>query len=172
MRYPLNTITLNTPLGSMQAIADEQSIVLLEFTDNPRLNQKITTLLQMMRATVVNQQNPILDFLTTELMAYFHGSLKTFNTPITLHGSLFQQHVWKHLQTIGYNATQSYSQLAASIRVPSGCRAVAQANASNRLAIIVPCHRIITKNGSIGGYSGGIHRKEWLLNHEKKWCSI
>lgn len=172
MKKQLFTILLNTPLGTMQAIADNQALCLLEFIDNQRLDSKTAKLLLMAQATLVQQSNPLLEHLRAELGRYFQGSLHAFTTPVAFYGSSFQQRVWQKLCDIEYGSKQSYAHLASSIQMPSGFRAVAQANASNRLAIIIPCHRIIAKDGAIGGYSGGVHRKEWLLRHEQTWCSV
>jgi AraC family transcriptional regulator, regulatory protein of adaptative response / methylated-DNA-[protein]-cysteine methyltransferase len=172
MRKQLNQSCINTPLGSMLAIADDQALYLLEFTDNPRLEQRVATVLKLAGAQLITESSSILARIQDELELYFQGSLHSFTTPVIFYGSPFAQRVWRQLQTVAYNTTQSYGQLASSIQMPSACRAVAQANASNKLAIIIPCHRIVTKSRTIGGYSGGVHRKEWLLRHEQKWRSM
>ena len=111
----------------------------------------------------------VLRSIESELKAYFEGTLKKFTTPLFLLGSSFQQRVWKELLKIPYGTTRSYAAQAASMGEPKAIRAVANANGANQLAIVIPCHRIINTNGALGGYGGGIARKEWLLKHEAKY---
>jgi AraC family transcriptional regulator of adaptative response/methylated-DNA-[protein]-cysteine methyltransferase len=99
-------------------------------------------------------------------MLYFQGKLKEFKTPIALNGTPFQKQVWEELLKIPYGQTISYKDLAIAVGNPRGCRAVAQANGANNLAVIIPCHRVINHNGRIGGYGGGLDRKKWLLDLE------
>jgi AraC family transcriptional regulator of adaptative response/methylated-DNA-[protein]-cysteine methyltransferase len=120
------------------------------------------------KTTIVPGRTKHIDSIENELALYFAGSLKEFKTPVHLLGSSFQQNVWRTLTTIPYGHTASYSQEAIAIGKPSACRAVANANGANQLAIIIPCHRIINNNGKLGGYGAGIMRKQWLLDHEKK----
>src|SRR5579862_3687989 len=168
MNTQLHTLTIDTPLGTMRAIADDRTLHFLEFVDNPHTQHKIETLLAITHATMTSGSSAILAQISTELDLYFQGLLPIFTTPITSHGSPFQQRVWQQLQTIAYGTTHSYTDMAVRVGTPLGYRAVAQANAANRLAIIIPCHRIIAKNGTLSGYSGGGSRKEWLLKHEQK----
>ncbi len=98
---------------------------------------------------------------------YFNGSLKEFKTPIHTLGTQFQKLVWLELTRVIYGSTKSYREQAKAISKPMAFRAVANANGTNQMTIVIPCHRIINSNGSIGGYSGGIARKKWLLEHEK-----
>ena len=93
--------------------------------------------------------------------------LPFFSTPLFLTGTLFQNHVWQELQKIPFGKTCAYSDIASSISKPTAFRSVAQANGANQHCIIIPCHRVVNKDGSLGGYSSGIIRKEWLLQHEK-----
>lgn len=108
-----------------------------------------------------------IESIEKELTVYFDGTLKTFKTPTFLLGSPFQQSVWHALCQIPYGSTKSYAEQAEAIGKSTATRAVANANGTNQLAIIIPCHRIITSNGDLGGYGGGIARKQWLLQHEK-----
>ena len=102
-----------------------------------------------------------------ELEEYFNGRLREFKTPVHFVGTAFQQRVWKSLCTIPYGETGTYAQQAQVIGRPFAYRAVANANAANHCAIIVPCHRIIKSNGDLCGYAGGVERKRWLLAHEQ-----
>jgi AraC family transcriptional regulator of adaptative response/methylated-DNA-[protein]-cysteine methyltransferase len=164
----LYTTSINTPLGTMTAVADEQALYVLEFTDNRQLQHKINRLEHATPLTMTDGSCHVLNQIAAELDLYFQGLLTQFTTPVALSGSSFQCRVWRQLQTIAHGTTQSYSMLAHSIAAPSAYRAVAQANAANKLAIIIPCHRVIAHNGNLSGYSSGIERKQWLLNHEKK----
>ncbi|HEV7737443.1 MAG TPA: methylated-DNA--[protein]-cysteine S-methyltransferase, partial [Chlamydiales bacterium] len=105
----------------------------------------------------------LLDSLQEELAQYFAGNLQTFKTPVHFTGTPFQVRVWEELQKISYGTTISYAMLAANIGKPTAFRAVARANGANKLAIIIPCHRVIYANGALGGYSGGLARKPQLL---------
>jgi AraC family transcriptional regulator of adaptative response/methylated-DNA-[protein]-cysteine methyltransferase len=106
--------------------------------------------------------------IENELTLYFNGKLNKFATTLFFLGLPFQKRVWEELQKIPYGETRSYSDLAKAVKKPTAFRAVAQANGANQFAIIIPCHRVINKNGDLGGYGGGIVRKEWLINHEKQ----
>ncbi len=103
-----------------------------------------------------------------QVRAYFAGELKAFDLPLKQPGTPFQQSVWKQLQRIGYGATASYQDVAKKIKRPQAMRAVGSANGRNKIAIVVPCHRVIAADGSLGGYGGGLWRKEWLLNLERR----
>ncbi len=163
----LETACVDTPLGTMRVIADEQVLYLLEFTDRIHLDREIDYLRRHIQAVLVpGYPAPILQ-IEAELSAYFAGRSRQFRTPIHLLGTPFQQRVWTLLQTIPYGETRSYSGLAQYMEYPTGARAVAQANAANRLAIIIPCHRVIQSDGNLAGYGGGVTRKRWLIDHEQ-----
>ena len=158
---------LETPIGTMLAISDENFLYLLEFVECHGLEKEIKRLqLRMQSAIILGTTKPI-QSIERELNAYFAGTLKEFNTPFVLLGSDFQKSVWHALTTIPYGHTKSYADQAHIIEKPSACRAVANANGANQLAIMIPCHRIITSAGKLGGYGGGVARKQWLLNHER-----
>ncbi|GAA4713882.1 methylated-DNA--[protein]-cysteine S-methyltransferase [Brevibacillus fulvus] len=105
----------------------------------------------------------------TELEEYFPGRRQTFTVPLAVEGTAFQREVWQLLQTIPYGATSSYKEVAALLGSSRAIRAVGRANGRNRLALLIPCHRVIGADGSLTGYAGGLWRKEWLLQHEQKW---
>ncbi len=121
-------------------------------------------------AIIPGSTKPIL-MIEEELKLYFNGTLQKFNTPIYLLGSPFQKMVWQELINIPYGKTRSYLNQAKALGKPTSYRAVANANGMNQLAIIVPCHRIINSNGELGGYGGGLHRKKWLIEHERKFTT-
>ena len=103
-----------------------------------------------------------------ELESYFSGTLKNFETPLAYTGTDFQCGVWDALKTIPYGETFSYAKQAANMNKPKAVRAVANANRLNKIAIIIPCHRVIGSNGSLTGYAGGLDKKKWLLEHEAR----
>ncbi len=102
-----------------------------------------------------------------QLSAYFVGELRTFDLKMELEGTPFQKRVWKELQRIPFGKTISYQELARRVGNPKASRAVGSANGKNPVAVIIPCHRVIATGGTLGGYGGGLERKEWLINHEK-----
>lgn len=159
---------LDTPLGPMISIADEEALYLLEFVDRRGLEREIEQLRKKTKGAVIPGRTQPIDSIKGELARYFEGKLPEFNTPLCLLGSSFQKGVWEELKKIPAGETRSYAQLARTIGKPSACRAVAQANGANCIAIAIPCHRVINTNGELGGYGGGRRRKQWLLQHEKR----
>jgi methylated-DNA-[protein]-cysteine S-methyltransferase len=101
-----------------------------------------------------------------QLTAYFARELRDFELPLRMDGTPFQRRVWEELRRIPFGATWSYAELARRIGRPGASRAVGSANGRNPVAIVVPCHRVIASDGTLGGYGGGLDRKEWLLQHE------
>jgi len=108
----------------------------------------------------------VLQRARAQLKAYFAGELRAFDLPLTLRGTAFQRRVWSALCDIPYGTTISYAELARRVGSPRGFRAAGQANGANPISIIVPCHRVIAADATLGGYSGGLDRKRWLLAHE------
>ena len=159
---------IETPLGPMMAIADDNKLYFLDFIDQKKYDWKIAQLESKTKAPIIPATNTIIALITQELAAYFAGTLQQFTTPIAPLGSVFQDNVWKTLITIPYGTTITYAQEARMIGNKNAFRAVANANSRNTLAIIIPCHRIISSNGTLCGYAGGIHRKKWLIEHEQK----
>ena len=164
----LKASCLETPLGTMIAIADEKSLYALEFADHGRLNRNINQLKQKHKSDISCGSNETLALIEKELSLYFQKKLKQFTTPLAFYGTSFQKFVWDELRNIPFAETRSYLDLAVRVGKPSAYRAVANANGSNRLALIVPCHRVIAADGGLGGYGSGLHRKKWLLSHEQK----
>ncbi|MGL4347923.1 MAG: methylated-DNA--[protein]-cysteine S-methyltransferase [Chlamydiales bacterium] len=158
----------STPLGSMIAIANKKNLCALQFVDEGALKKKIHLLAKQLQATINLQQNVVIDVVKRELQLYFEGKLKKFTVPIDIQGSLFQKLVWSELQNIPFAATKSYSDIACCIDKPGSHRAIGRANGANRFVIIIPCHRVIYIDSTIGGYTGGIGRKQWLLHHERQ----
>jgi AraC family transcriptional regulator of adaptative response/methylated-DNA-[protein]-cysteine methyltransferase len=158
---------LDTRLGPMLAIADDNALYLLEFVDRRGLEREVERMRRRLNAAIIPGKTAPIESIEKELTAYFEGTLKTFHTLLFLLGSPFQKTVWDALCKIPYGSTKSYAEQADIIGKPTASRAVANANGANQLAIVVPCHRIITSSGDLGGYGGGIARKQWLLQHEK-----
>lgn len=170
-RTILKASWIDTKLGSMIAIADEEHLFLLEFVDRRGLEREIERLRHSARAAIVPGTTKPIRSIEQEIKFYFNGTLAEFKTPLLLLGSPFQKLVWEELKRIPYGETRSYAELARALGRPSAFRAVANANGANQFAIIIPCHRVINTNGDLGGYGGGIARKQWLLAHEKTQIS-
>lgn len=158
----------DTKLGAMVAIGDEESLYLLQFEDKKGLESEIASLGTKIKAAITFGNTATIISIKFELESYFDGKLMQFKTPLCFSGTPFQTLVWRELMSIPYGQTRSYASQAEAIGKNTAYRATANANGANRLAIVIPCHRIINKNGNLGGYAGGIKRKEWLINHETK----
>ena len=168
LREPiLKEAQIDTPIGPMLAIAHDEVLLFLEFIDSQKITRKIGRLKERTQSVIVKGKNALISSIEQELSAWFDGSLNVFQTPVLLQGSDFQNDAWEALRLIPYGETRSYLEQASVIGRPSACRAIANANGANQLAIIIPCHRIINHNGQLGGYAGGLARKQWLLDHEK-----
>lgn len=170
----LKSAFLDTLLGPMLAIADEKSLYLLEFLDCKGLEREIKHLRLKTKATITTGQTLPIISIEKELHHYFEGKLKEFKTPIFFLGLPFQKRVWEELIKIPVGETRAYLDIARAIGNPTACRAVANANGANQIAIVIPCHRVINSNGEMGGYAGGLKRKAWLIEHEQqtvKWLS-
>lgn len=162
----LRAAWLETALGPMLAVSDERALLMLEFLERRHLEDAVTRLART--AAIVPGRSAPIDSIEQELGEYFAGRLETFRTPIRLSGTEFQMRVWRELLKIPAGRTISYLELARAVGNPKGFRAVAQANGANPLAVIVPCHRVINTSGELGGYGGGLPRKRWLLEHERR----
>jgi AraC family transcriptional regulator of adaptative response/methylated-DNA-[protein]-cysteine methyltransferase len=158
---------IETPLGPMLGGAAEEGLCLLEFVDRRMIETQLARLKKLFKAALVPGQSPHLDRLAGELLRYFDGTLSEFTVPLDLRGTPFQTRVWNALRTIPYGSTRSYGEQARRIGEPAAVRAVARANGDNRIAIIVPCHRVVGADGALTGYGGGVWRKRWLLDHER-----
>ncbi|MBI4792008.1 MAG: methylated-DNA--[protein]-cysteine S-methyltransferase [Deltaproteobacteria bacterium] len=166
-----NLITITrilTPLGPMLAGATEQGICLLEFIDRKMMETQLRRLNALLDAKCVPGTHPHFAALDLQLKEYFAGTRMTFDLPLVLAGTPFQQAVWEGLRLIPYGTTRSYQEQAESLGSPTAVRAVARANGDNRISIVIPCHRVIGKNGKLTGYGGGLWRKEFLLNLERR----
>jgi len=160
------TTMIQTPLGPMLAGATDDGICLAEFTDRRMLPTELDTLRRRLRRPIVAGSHPHLDQLRTELAEYFAGTRRAFDLPLVVPGSAFQQRTWAALRAIAPGTTLSYEELAQRVGRPNAQRAVGTANGANRIAVVIPCHRVVRKDGETGNYGGGRWRKEWLLAHE------
>jgi AraC family transcriptional regulator of adaptative response/methylated-DNA-[protein]-cysteine methyltransferase len=159
---------IDTPLGAMLALADQKGLYLLEFVDRRGLENEIALLRKRTGCVILPGNNAHLDRINEELKNYFGGTLINFTVPLIMIGSAFERAVWGMLREIPAGETWSYAQLAQKLNKPAASRAVGNANGRNRLALVIPCHRVIRADGSLCGYGGGVWRKRWLLNHEQR----
>ena len=164
----LKTSWIDTKLGPMIAISDDEGLYLLEFVDRRGLERAIERLRLKTNAAIIPGSAAPIESITRELASYFDGTLTDFKTRLHLLGSPFQRRVWEALMRIPYGQTRTYKSQANAIGKSTACRAVANANGANQLAIVIPCHRIINSNGDFGGYGGGVARKQWLIKHENQ----
>lgn len=162
----LHVALLDTPLGPMLAAVSEKAVCQLEFADRRGLEKSYAEMRRRFKLPVVPGDNAVLQQLRQELQEYFSGTRKQFNLPLLLCGTNFQERVWRELQRIPFGKTASYEAIAKMIGSPTAFRAVARANGTNRLYLLVPCHRVIAKNGHLSGYGGGVWRKRMLLELE------
>jgi AraC family transcriptional regulator of adaptative response/methylated-DNA-[protein]-cysteine methyltransferase len=159
---------LTTPLGPMVAAATDSALCLLEFVDRRGLERELAQLGRELGGPVIPGRSPLLDQTTRELEEYFAGRRTQFEIPLRTGGSDFQRRVWQALTRIPYGETRSYGDMAAELGRPGAARALGHANGLNRASIVVPCHRVIGADGALTGYGGGLWRKQWLLDHERR----
>lgn len=157
---------LLTPLGPMWACATEKGVCLLEFTDRRMLETEFEDLQHRLDAVILAGKNKHIEQLDQELKEYFDGKRRIFEVSLHTPTTPFRMKVWNKLLEIPYGETTSYKEQSVRIGNPNAVRAVANANGHNRVAIVIPCHRVIGSDGSLTGYAGGLDRKKWLLQHE------
>ena len=157
---------LETPVGPLVAGATDDALCLLEYPDRRMMETQLETLRRRFRRPLAPGDSPLFAPLRAQLDEYFAGSRQAFDLPLAYPGSPFQRRVWDALRRIPYGETRSYSELAREIGAPGAARAVGTANGANRLAIVIPCHRVIAADGGLGGYGGGLWRKLRLLETE------
>ncbi|OWY68674.1 XRE family transcriptional regulator [cyanobacterium TDX16] len=158
---------LETPLGALLVGAVNQGICAIAYTDKQMLEHHYATIRKHFSYPILPVTNHHIEHLRDELARYFVGKLTEFTTPLVPQGTAFQEKVWSELQRIPYGTTISYDELARRIGQPTAVRAVARANGMNRIDILIPCHRVIGKDGQLTGYNGGIWRKRLLLELER-----
>lgn len=168
-RAGLFATRIETPLGAMLAIADDEGLRLLEFVDRRAMERELSILRTRLRTNVVPGEHQHLSAVRSQLTAYFSGENLNFDVPLAPVGSPFQLRDWEILRTIPIGETRSYSWMAKQLGDVEMRRAVGRANGENMMCIIIPCHRVIRADGTLCGYGGGLWRKKWLLDHEQKW---
>jgi AraC family transcriptional regulator of adaptative response/methylated-DNA-[protein]-cysteine methyltransferase len=163
----LRAALLETPLGPMLAAVSDTAVCQLEFADRRGLERSYAEMRRRFALPVLPGENAVLAQLRAELAEYFRGACRAFTVPVDLRGTAFRTRVWRELQCVPYGETASYETIARRLGAPAAVRAVAAANAANRLYLLVPCHRIIAKDGTLSGYGGGLWRKRLLLDLER-----
>ncbi|KQX54320.1 MULTISPECIES: bifunctional transcriptional activator/DNA repair enzyme AdaA [unclassified Ensifer] len=167
-RALLSSDWIETPIGPMVAVADATHLHLLEFHERKALPTELEALKRATRSAIVPGRTAPIDQIEGELKSYFAGEAGGFQTPLAPGGTPFERNVWAKLVKIPAGGTRSYGDIAREVATIQSARAVAKANGSNRIAIVIPCHRCIGADGSLTGYGGGLWRKQWLLRHEAK----
>jgi AraC family transcriptional regulator, regulatory protein of adaptative response / methylated-DNA-[protein]-cysteine methyltransferase len=164
---------ISTPLGSMVAVADDAAIYLLEFESRVALTGELRRLERDSGLSRLGN-NRVLEMLGSQLDDYFVGKSADFRIPTVQHGTRFEEAVWDALKQIPPGQTRSYGDIARELGHPGDSREVGRANGANKISIVIPCHRVIGSNGSLVGYGGGLWRKKWLLDHERRytWASF
>jgi AraC family transcriptional regulator, regulatory protein of adaptative response / methylated-DNA-[protein]-cysteine methyltransferase len=157
-----------SPVGPLVAAATEEGLVFLEFGDEARLARQVLGLERHFGPTRAGSL-PYLDQTERELAEYFAGRRLRFTVPLVVRGTDFQERVWRTLLSIPYGETRAYVEVAHQLNLKNGQRAVGLANGQNRIAIIIPCHRVIEKSGGLRGYGGGVWRKKFLLDLERRF---
>ena len=170
-REPQNVLVyqrFDAPLGPMVAIASEKGLCLLEFGDRRMLESEFADLQKRLSAVLLPGKNEFTEEAVRQIQEYFAGTRKTFSVPLHAPGTEFQQQVWAALREIPFGEMRSYGEIASAIGEPKAVRAVGTANGMNRIAIMIPCHRVIGADGALTGYGGGLWRKDWLIKHEEE----
>lgn len=162
----------SSPLGPMLACATNKGVCVLEFINRIKLEKELRDLQALLNGIIAPGKNKHLEQLEAELQEYFAGTRKEFTVPLHTPGNDFAQSVWKTLQQIPYGTTCSYKEQAELMKNPKAIRAIASTNGRNRLAIIIPCHRVIGSNGSMTGYAAGVDKKKWLLKFEREHSEL
>ena len=149
----MDLLFYDSPVGRLALMGEGDELIALSLPNQPV-------------PLIMERETPVLRETKEQLQAYFSGTLREFEVPIRLEGTPFRLKVWQALQQIPYGQVISYGELAHRIGQPAACRAVGGANHHNPISIIIPCHRVIAADGTIGGYGGGIELKRKLLKLE------
>ena len=169
-RAPMFAERIETPLGAMVAVADDEGLRLLEFADRRATERELSILRKRLRTNIVPGEHPHLEAIRSQLADYFSGKNLEFDVPFAPVGSPFQLRAWKILRSIPLGETRSYSWMAKQLGDVEMRRAVGRANGENMMCIVIPCHRVIRADGTLCGYGGGLWRKKWLLDHERRYA--
>ena len=168
-RAPMFAERIETPLGGMIAVADDEGLRLLEFADRRAMERELSILRKRLQTNIVPGEHPHLETIRAQLADYFSGRKLEFDIPLAPVGSAFQLRAWEILRSIPVGETRSYSWMAKQLGDENARRAVGRANGTNMICIVVPCHRVIRADGTLCGYGGGLWRKKWLLDHERRF---
>jgi AraC family transcriptional regulator of adaptative response/methylated-DNA-[protein]-cysteine methyltransferase len=152
----------------MLAVASPDGLSILEFSDRRALERELAALSARWRRPILPGSHPTLERVDAELAAWFAGDATGFTVPLAPVGTPFQRRVWDRLAGIAYGTTASYAEIAKSVGSAKAVRAVGRANGANPLAIVIPCHRVVRSDGALCGYGGGLWRKRWLLEQERR----
>ena len=158
---------VDTPIGPMIAGATDEGICLLEFTERRMIEKQFDTIRRRFGSPLIPGENAHLTKLKRELAEYFAAERRDFTVPLVYPGTPFEEKVWNALLAIPCGETRSYQDLARALGRPGAARAVGRANGMNRIAIVIPCHRVINQDGKLCGYGGGLWRKRLLLELER-----
>ena len=166
------TARIETPIGEMIAAATDTHLLMFEFEHRTMYQSQLEHVRRVAKCEPEEGESPVFDLLRTQLAEYFRGDRREFALPLDVPGTEFQMRVWNELQRIPCGTTTSYGRIAESIGQPTAVRAVARANGDNRVAIIIPCHRVIGSDGQLVGYGGGLWRKRKLLELEGRGATL
>ena len=159
-----NYSIIETPIGSLSILADNKSLKMLKFSDSFQSFEKKISMPKILR-----KKNIVLQNVEKQIQEYFRKERKKFDIPLDISsGTTFQQTVWKSLIDIEYGSLVSYADIARNVKRPNAYRAVGNANNSNPISIIIPCHRVVGSNGNLSGYGGGIDKKKFLIDLEEQ----
>lgn len=150
---------LDSPVGEITMVATDEGLISLAWSVDGRK--------PVIPANAEKYDNKILKLAKKELTEYFAGQRTNFSVPVQPSGTAFQRQVWEALNQIPYGQSVSYKDIAVKLKNPAAVRAIGQANGANPVPIIIPCHRVVTASGALGGFSGGLERKRQLLKIEK-----
>jgi AraC family transcriptional regulator of adaptative response/methylated-DNA-[protein]-cysteine methyltransferase len=168
----VRTTYIETPVGEMLAAASESHLMMFEFAHRRLVDTQIERVRALAGCALEPGDSPIFTRLRTQLDEYFAGTRRDFDVPLDARGTPFQMRVWNALRQIPCGTTTSYGRIAKAIGQPTAVRAVARANGDNRIAILIPCHRVIGADGQLVGYGGGLWRKKKLLDLEARSTAL
>lgn len=159
---------ITSPLGELSAIATDEELLFLQFSDKKNLDSEIDKFIKKNDLEYTAKESLLKNKIQMEISEYFSGGRSNFSIDIELYGTEFQKTIWNEIVNIPYGQFISYKMIGNNINKPKALRAIGAANSQNKIAILIPCHRVVDHDGGVSGYSWGIERKKFLMNHEKK----
>jgi len=173
MQDPILVVELDSPIGRLPMAFQRDALCALALdADDPTFTRSLAATPDVVRHCAIDELDGEPARIADAIARYFEGDIHAIDdVPVRAAGSGFQHRVWDALRTIPAGETASYAQIAAEVGAPDASRAVGRANGTNPVPIVVPCHRVIRADGSLGGYGGGLDRKRWLLAHERAHTS-